>query len=308
MQPRSVSVVIPTNRGGPYLAEAVASVRAQTVAVREIILVDDGSPHPGLGAVAAELGLSYRRQHPSGLSVARNSGAAAATGEWLAFLDDDDVWHPERLARQFAALDDDPTAVAVSTGGWYMDADGVPFGDGWPSPRAASRDLLRGAVPFPRITTLLIRRGEYLAAGGCRSAMEPSEDNELILRLLQRGEFAAVDAALVGYRRHRDNVTRRGLAGRVASRRAVLEQLCAAKHADDGELSDLLRQNLRASRHDAAAQNLGEFIDAWRARDRTYARKTAWFAVRWAPWQSLGAVARRASSSVRRRMGPPDAD
>src|SRR5687767_910711 len=95
-----VSVVIPSNRGGPYLRDAVASVMQQTVSVHEIILVDDGSPEPGLAHVADELGIDYVRQRASGLSTARNHGAARASGEWIAFLDDDDVWYPEKIEAQ----------------------------------------------------------------------------------------------------------------------------------------------------------------------------------------------------------------
>ena len=62
MERRAVSVIIPTNRGGPYLAEAVASLRAQTVAPDEVILVDDGSPSPGLAAVARELDVDLREE------------------------------------------------------------------------------------------------------------------------------------------------------------------------------------------------------------------------------------------------------
>jgi len=77
---RSVSVIIPTNRDGRYLRDTVASVRAQTAPVGEILLVDDGSPAPGLAQIAAELGVSYVRQDASGLYVARNTGVAAVRG------------------------------------------------------------------------------------------------------------------------------------------------------------------------------------------------------------------------------------
>ena len=123
---RAVSVIIPTNRGGPYLAEAVASLRAQTAAPDEVILVDDGSPSPGLAAIARELGVDYVRKDAGGISSARNAGVARARGTWVAFLDDDDLWHPDRLRAQLSALDGDPDAIASFTGGEYIDAAGRP--------------------------------------------------------------------------------------------------------------------------------------------------------------------------------------
>lgn len=294
MADRVVSVIIPTNKGGRYLDEAVASVRAQTVAVAEILLIDDGAPAPGLSSVAQELGVRYVHQEASGLSVARNTGAAAAHGDWIAYLDDDDVWHPERIAEQLRALEAAPEAVAVSTGGWYMDAEGTPFGVGWGSPSATAAQMIAYEALPPRITTLLIRRDAYLAVGGCRSAMEPAEDNDLILRLLQHGEFAAADRQLIGYRRHGANITSRGLAGREANGRVLADRLRAAAETGDREMAALLRRHRRAFRRYAAADNLGEFITAVRRRDTAYAARLARWGMLRAPLASAGALLKRA--------------
>lgn len=301
MADRRVTVIIPTNKGGRYLAEAVASVRAQTSPVHEILLVDDGSPSPGLSSAAERLGVRHLRQDASGLSVARNTGAAAASGDWIAYLDDDDVWHPERLEAQLRALDAVPDAVAACTGGWYMGADGVTFGVGWGAPSVTSSQMIAYQVPPPRITTLLIRRDVYLAVGGCRPAMEPAEDNDLILRLLQQGEFASVDRALVGYRRHGANITSRGLAGREANRRVLSDQLRTALVRGDAELLLLLRRHRRAFRRYAAVDNLGEFVDAVRGRDGTYAARVAAWGLRRVPMSSVRALVKRIAGRVTRR-------
>jgi len=290
MVERRVTVIIPTNRGGSYLDEAVASVRAQTVPVHEILLVDDGSPEPGLAETAMRLGIRHLRQPPSGLSVGRNTGADAAQGDWIAYLDDDDVWHPERIEEQLRALDAMPEAIAACTGGWYMDAEGKTFGEGWGAPQARARDMISYDALPPRITTLLIRRDAYRAAGGCRTEMEPAEDNDLIQRLLQLGEFACVDRQLVGYRRHRGNVTQRGLAGREANRR-VLDDLISGA---DAELAGLLRRHRRAFRRYAASENLGEFIAARRRGEASYARSILWWGLMRVPLQSVGALIQRA--------------
>lgn len=286
-----VTVIVPTNRGGAYLDEAVASVRAQTAPVHEILLIDDGSPEPGLANDAERLGIRYLRQPPSGLSVARNTGAEAAQGEWLAYLDDDDVWHPERMEEQLRALEASPEAIAACTGGWYMDAEGRPFGVGWGAPSATARQMIAYEAVPPRITTLLVRRDAYLALGGCRREMEPAEDNDLIQRLLQRGEFACVDRQLVGYRRHTGNVTQRGLAGREANRRVLADLLRQAERRSD--LHRLLRRHRRAFRRYAAADNLGELVDARKRGDSRYARSILWWGMRRVPLETVSAVIAR---------------
>lgn len=92
------SVIIPAYNAAGFLARAIESVRAQTWPAHEIILVDDGSTD-ATAAVAAGYGDSvrYLRQDNAGVSAARNAGAAAATGDWLAFLDADDWYYPDRL-------------------------------------------------------------------------------------------------------------------------------------------------------------------------------------------------------------------
>lgn len=304
MERPSISVIIPTNRGGAYLAEAVESVRAQTIAVSEILLIDDGSAPPGLEDVAGRMGLRYFRQPPSGIAAARNLGALHAESEWIAFLDDDDVWHPDRVAEQMSALESSPRAVACATGGWYMDSDGVRFGNDWWQHPTSARDLLAGRSPFPRITTLTIRRDDYRAVGGCDSTMEPAEDSDLIMRLLQRGEIAAAARPLVGYRRHGSNVSTTGLRARSASHRVIIANLKRANVRHDIELTRLLRSNLRAFRRTAATENLRELSSQLRARRWA----DAWGLVVWgtgkAPIESLSAASRTLVHNLGRILSP----
>lgn len=298
-------MIIPTNRGGPFLHDAVASVRAQSVPVAEILLVDDGSPAPGLRDEAARLGLRYVRQKPAGIAAARNLGVAHATGEWVAFLDDDDVWHPERIEEQLRALDARPDAVACGAGGWYMDGAGQRFGEDWWQHPASRRDLLAGREPLPRITTLTIRRTAYLDVGGCDSDMEPAEDNDLVLRLVAAGEVATVPRPLVGYRRHGGNISSSRLQGRLAGDRVVRTRLRGARRAGDRGLSGLLRSNLRLLRRRSAGENLRDLRDAARAHSVDEARAALAWAVGRAPVATLAAiwdlVAARARGSRRRR-------
>ena len=113
--PRLVSVVIPTwNRSERLLGAAIESVLAQTVPELELVVVDDGSD-----VAASPFVDTYgdpvrcHRQDNRGLGAARNAGVHEVTGEFLAFLDSDDVWAPDKLSSQLAALDADPDLEAV---------------------------------------------------------------------------------------------------------------------------------------------------------------------------------------------------
>jgi glycosyltransferase involved in cell wall biosynthesis len=105
-----VSVIIPTFNRSAYVMEAVASVLAQTRPPMELIVVDDGSEDDTLVALE-RFGTSSVRvlsQTHSGVSAARNTGIRNASGEWLAFLDSDDLWKPRKLASQLHFLSTHP--------------------------------------------------------------------------------------------------------------------------------------------------------------------------------------------------------
>ena len=104
--PPEVSVVVPTHNRSGLLAQTLHSVLWQRGVDLEVLVVDDGSTDDTAEVVAA-LGdprvRLLRHATPRGVSAARNRGVAAASGRWLAFCDDDDLWAPDKLARQLAA-------------------------------------------------------------------------------------------------------------------------------------------------------------------------------------------------------------
>ena len=112
------SVVIPLFNRAATIAEAIESILRQTVSAKEIIVVDDGSTDNSVGVVknmASPLVKVLVSERNLGATAARNRGAAVATGRWIAFLDSDDFWHPEKLAAERAAIasgGDGVTAVA----------------------------------------------------------------------------------------------------------------------------------------------------------------------------------------------------
>src|SRR5262245_20179101 len=113
----SVSVVIPCYNAGRFLKETLESILAQTRPALEVIVVDDGSTDDS-AAVAGAFGPPVRvlRQSNQGESVARNRGLDEARGDWVAFLDADDVWAPDKLERQLAAVEGSPGVACCHTG------------------------------------------------------------------------------------------------------------------------------------------------------------------------------------------------
>ena len=176
----TVSVIIPTCNRRPRLQEAIASVLAQTSPADELIVIDDGSTDDtaawmqALAANPSRPVVRYLRQDNAGPAAARNRGIAAAGGEWIALLDDDDVWLPTKLERQRAILSHRPG----------LDLLGV------------ASDLMRN-----RFTTsgVLLRRDAFNAVGGFREDMRCCEDYDLWLRIAARHGCAILDEALVSY-------------------------------------------------------------------------------------------------------------
>jgi len=195
-----VSVVIPTHQRLSMLKEAVASVQAQTLAPAqvELIVVDDGSSD-GTWAWLEEQGDLLRNQRHDtrrGPSAARNTGAAIAKAELIAFLDSDDLFKPDKLARQLELLDAAPAlALCHSNEIWLRD--GKPLRQ---RPKHEKRGgwIFEHCLPMCRISpsATVIRRSVFEALGGFDEALEVAEDYELWLRLTCQHEVGFIDAPL----------------------------------------------------------------------------------------------------------------
>lgn len=105
MQSQPTSVIIPVYNGEKYLAEAIASIARQSKPALEIVVIDDGSTDATGEIAQRHPDIVYRRQQNAGVAAAINHGVRIAQGSLIAFLSADDVWQPEKLALQHAALD-----------------------------------------------------------------------------------------------------------------------------------------------------------------------------------------------------------
>lgn len=302
----TVDIVIATNRLSPYLETAVESVRMQTWPHWRLFVVDDGSPSPEyIEEVLATVPQStVIRQDHRGVAAARNAGIRAGTSPLVAFLDDDDVWHPKKLEFQVAAWRDAPHRVGVFSGGWYVDGEGRTFGDGWAVEQTSSMRFVSGEVPLPRIVSLMVTRSICQTIGGFDETFSIAEDNEFILRLVQHGELSAVPEALVGYRRHDFNTTAIGQStdGWRASDRLIRMQIDAALRRGDATTSLLLRQNLTNYKHNAAEAIVSDMISSVRRRNPRALRDQLTWGMQWAPGQVAAAFIRRSSGAAGRRL------
>jgi glycosyltransferase involved in cell wall biosynthesis len=206
-----VSAVIPVHNGQSYVAEAIDSVLAQSHATIECLVIDDGSTDGTRDAVM-HFGdaVTYVSQARGGVSTARNRGTQLARGELVAFLDHDDMWLPDKLARQIEAMQaGSPTMVLCAIE--IVDSEGESLG----TKRLRARsDLVTGMILFDGTDTVscsstgLVRRRELLAMGGFDPALAMSADWDLLLRVLLEGRLDYVDEPLVLYRVHEANMSR----------------------------------------------------------------------------------------------------
>ena len=197
-----ISVVIPAYNAASFLPRCLRSVFAQTLKPEEIIVVDDGSSD-NTAEVAAELGVKVIRRANGGPSAAKNTGMQSALSEWIALLDADDMWAPERLERQAALVR--PETVLVYTGIRIFDDKGVR--DEQPAIDAVSaKKMLRYRNPITP-SAVLVRREMALRDGGFREDVRYCEDWEMWVRLGRLGEFAAVADPLTDYYVYPDSLS-----------------------------------------------------------------------------------------------------
>jgi glycosyltransferase involved in cell wall biosynthesis len=175
-----VSCIVPVHNGERYLADALDSILGQTRQPVEVIVCDDGSTD-GTPGVAASYGgrVTCLRQANSGPCAARNLGVGSARGEFLAFLDADDIWVPEKLALQMARFEARPE-LEYSVGHVQNFLEGA-------APAGAVAPALLAAVPGFSVVTLVVRRRTFERVGGFDASLKHSSDTDWFLRAEEAG-------------------------------------------------------------------------------------------------------------------------
>lgn len=235
MTATTVSVIVPTYNRSAWIGATLRTVLAQTHRPHEIIVVDDGSADD-TASVVAGFGseVRYVRQDNAGVSAARNHGARIATGEFLAFVDSDDLWHPRKVEIQLLALRQtgahwsitgcdviglDDNVIAGREGfpavfplfhdegtsptdffTQYFRRDAVEAGGALFEVFAgdAYEPLFLGNFGLP--SSSMVARGLFEQVGGFNPAFRIAEETEFFHRIAAAAEVAIVTASLVGYR------------------------------------------------------------------------------------------------------------
>ncbi len=222
-----VSVVIPAYNVARHIGEAIASVRAQEDdklgGKLEIIVVDDGSSDGSADLVARDHpDVRLFRKPNGGAASARNMGMREARGDYVAFLDADDVWLPSKLAAQVAYLQAHPQVGLLCSGFSHWEADEQ---GNYPDPRETVRDTPDASLDEPRsgwvyhkllldnfvwTSTVLMRRALIKRIGFYDETLRLGQDYDYWLRAARETEIHRLAGIMALYRKHRGSATVRG--------------------------------------------------------------------------------------------------
>jgi glycosyltransferase involved in cell wall biosynthesis len=197
-----VTCVVPVRDGARFLGEALDSILAQTWRPFEVIVVDDGSTDE-TAVVAGRYGqrVRYFRQEPRGPAAARNRGVGAAMGSLIAFLDSDDLWAPDKLARQMSGMD-------------TLDLNFTQYQNFWDSGLAEEEARYRDhplSKPSTEqcISTLLVRSDMLKRLGGFDERRLHGENTPLFMKAARTGARVGMVPEVLAYRRfHANSYTR----------------------------------------------------------------------------------------------------
>ena len=199
-----ISVVIPYYNREQYIDETIQSVLAQTLKPLEIIIVNDCSRESARRRLDRYAGVCTIVDLPVNVSAAatRNEGIRRARGQFIAFLDDDDLWLPDKLEVQRRYMAEHPRCDAVHSAAWafYSDKPDKLIARDWPGPLTLAQALQ--PAYWVILQTLLIRADVMRALGGCNPRFRSVADQEFTIRCVAAGyRMEAIREPLARYRR-----------------------------------------------------------------------------------------------------------
>ena len=268
----SISVVIPCYNAARYIGATLRSVLAQGWPNLEVIVVDDGSADASADIVARDFpSVTLIRQANAGVASARNIGIRHASGDWVAFLDADDVWLPGKLAAQWQRLSSEPeTRMAYSAWQVWASEAPIPLPEDLAVLLAESDDAVLWDGPsgwiYPQLlvdcvvwtSTVLAQRSLFDEIGMFDPGLPVGEDYDLWLRASRVTPIARVARPLALYRIHPGSITKRAPAANhrsVVVERALERWGCVGPDGACARREDVQRA-LAASWSDYAAAHL----------------------------------------------------
>jgi glycosyltransferase involved in cell wall biosynthesis len=253
-----VSVILPARNAGGTIARALESAADQTYANLEIVLVDDCSDDE-TGEIARTWNrlpiTALRLDRQSGAAAARNRGIELARGDYIAFLDSDDEWLPEKTALQMAALLADPALSFISCESWSVGGDGRVHGIlNAGRTRAAGPDAWKTLLHHPCIATpsVIARRALVLSLGGFNTRLAIAEDQDLWIRLALAGPVAHLPRELVRVHDRPDSLSKREYRNTAA---ITLPMILGHLQANRDRLTAHEARTIRAARYAALGRN-----------------------------------------------------
>ncbi len=216
----TISVIIPAYNGERTILETIRSVQEQTCSDFEIIVINDGSTDRTLELLNAveDPRLKIFSYSNGGLPTARNRGISRATGEFIAFLDADDLWTPDKLELQLAALQQHPEAGVAYSWTYFMEDESLSLKECEPVFFEGNvyANLLVGDFIYNGSNTL-IRRQAIDSTGEFDPTLKSCEDWDYWLRLASRWHFVVVNKHQILYRRSQ---------GAMSSKVEIMKQAC----------------------------------------------------------------------------------
>lgn len=228
----AISVIMPAYNGAAHIAETIHTVLAQSFADWELVIVDDCSTDGTLAVLARCTDPRIRvieSETNGGPVAARNLAFAATRGAYIAALDQDDLCHPERFARQFDYLEAHPEIVAVASAALIIE-------DGISAPWPGERSLSPASIDWLLLTQNPLVWSTLMFRAAAARRLDPferpevryAEDFDLYHRLRAHGRIARLDAPLLSYRVHPGGASQKFGEGMAASAQRVVEERYAA--------------------------------------------------------------------------------
>lgn len=224
-----ISIIIPVYNGEKTIRETVLSVINQTFTEIEIVVINDGSTDSTLETISniTDPRLKVISFPNAGLSASRNRGIQLASGEYISFIDADDIWTPDKIESQFNALTQNTAAgVAYSWTDWIDESGQIIYGGGHHTFSGNVYTYLFLGDFIEGGSNVLIRRSVFDTIGGFNETIQYSEDWEMWLRIARKYEFVAVPKVQILYRISTGSMSSNVL-GMEAASLAIIQQAIA---------------------------------------------------------------------------------
>lgn len=299
-----ISVIIPAYNSGPYLDEAVRSVVAQTFTDWECVVVDDGSTEDLSRVEKMDPRVRLIRQENRGTQAARNNAILNFTGEFVAFLDHDDIWLPTKLGKQMAALRANTDIAFCHTGFDVIDGEGRRTGPGWAAAHSGYAEMMRdpGGWCF---SSVLLRRSVLAATGLMDEYLMHTGDWDMMLKVAKRGGQVFIPEVLCRYRIHATNTSRNYSMMCREALNVMDKHALHAEYKGDAEAITAIEFGRKRQLENFGCQAYAAARACVRERNwRGFGRNMV-LALKWNPGFALGSLAKYPLQKLRRTTGSP---